>query len=74
MVQPEPFHASATVPLAPLLVTYVPAAVQARSDGQDTAPSSLAVTPAGMGVDCTCQPVPFHRSARTTAAPVLSLE
>jgi hypothetical protein len=39
--------------------------VQAVSDVQDTPFKLLDVAPAGLGVDCTAQLVPFHRSAKT---------
>src|SRR5260370_27018654 len=46
----------------------VPTAVQAAAAGHDTLKSSLSTVPAGTGVACSRQLVPFHASANPPGA------
>jgi hypothetical protein len=76
-----PFHRSAsdTVMLVPpdaprppgVLIVVAPTAVHAAAAEQDTARNSLPVDPAGLGVACICQLVPFHASASSAVLPLL---
>ena len=75
VVQLVPFHCSATgvVKTEPALLGYDPTAVHALSDEHDTAVSPT-LRPAGqLGMVCTVQLVPFHRSANVERAPELVL-
>jgi hypothetical protein len=67
-----PFPRSARVSCAPSLLVYDPTAVHAVADVHDTPFSWLAAPPSGLGVPWIDQPAPFQRSAKVTAAPVLS--
>jgi hypothetical protein len=49
----------------------VPTAMQDDPDVQDTAKSTAAGTPAGLGVGWMLHRVPFHRSAKVTSTPEL---
>ena len=63
-----PFQASASEKRSEL-PSELPAAVQATAELHDTLASLLATAPAGLGVDCSFQMVPFHLSARVTSEP-----
>src|SRR6516165_1634993 len=75
MVHAVPFHRSASGAgaLVVLLVTAAPAAVQARAEVHDTAPSSLPEAPAGFGVAWMVHVVPFQRSASVADTPEAAL-
>src|SRR6516164_5529046 len=60
MPQVVPSHCSASVPAA-----EPPTAVQAEDDVHATPDRNA---PAGLGADCICQLLPFHRSARALPA------
>ena len=67
MLHAVPSHRSASVPrLEP------PTAVHAAEDVHDTPEKPLPCAPAGFGVGCTAQEVPFHRSASVSPLPELS--
>ena len=69
MLHAAPSHRSASVPrLEP------PTAVHAVEDVHDTPEKPLPCAPAGFGVGCTAQEVPFHRSASVTPLPELSVK
>jgi hypothetical protein len=54
-----------------VLIVVAPTAVHAAAAEQDTARNSLPVDPAGLGVACLCQLVPFHASASSAVLPLL---
>jgi hypothetical protein len=62
-----PFHASASEKRSEL-PSKLPVAVQTSAELHDTLPRVLAMAPAGLGVDCSFQVVPFHLSANVTSA------
>jgi hypothetical protein len=61
-----PFHASASEKRSEL-PSKLPTAVQATAELHDTLLRVLAMAPAGLGVDCSFQTVPFHLSANVTS-------
>jgi hypothetical protein len=61
-----PFHASASEKRS-VLPSKLPTAVQATAELHDTLARLLATAPAGLGVDCSFQVVPFHLSAKVTS-------
>jgi hypothetical protein len=66
-----PFQCSASVNPAPLLSRYCPTAVQLVGAAHETSYRELAAAPAGLGVSWIDQVLPFQRSARVNAAPLL---
>src|SRR6266480_5741483 len=71
MVQLLPFHFSARAGKL-LPVRDSPTASHEDAETQETSLSWLEVTPAGFGVGCTLQELPFHTSARVSVVPPLS--
>jgi hypothetical protein len=67
MVHAVPSHRSASAPRL-----EDPTAVHAVEDVHDTPEKPLPCAPAGFGVGCTAQEVPFQRSASVTPLPELS--
>ena len=65
--QDVPFHCSANGNWFPLPSVKKPTAVHVFTDAHDTLIRKLCTAPAGLGVDCTVQLVPFHRSASETS-------
>ena len=68
MVQDVPFHVSASVAQLWGLGRYWPVAVQALAEVQNTPSRELSVAPAGLGVACVVQTVPFHAAASVPVA------
>jgi hypothetical protein len=73
MLQLVPFQPAASGTEVRELSISLPAAVQAVAAEHDTARSSLASDPAGLGTAWIRQLVPFHRSASDVVVPVLPL-
>jgi hypothetical protein len=72
-VQLEPFQRSARVnEMRTGLVLYVPTAVQAVAELQETPDKTLRIAPAGLGVGWTVQSLPSHASASVRVVPALS--
>ena len=70
--QTAPSHLSPNVSGVPVLLLYVPTAVQAAGDGQETANNPLAWAPVGFGVGTICHRAPVDRSASVRMLPALS--
>lgn len=69
-LQFRPFQRSTSGTNTSALDRYSPIAVQARPDEHDTPMNEASVAPVGLGVVCTCQLLPFHRSASATLLPL----
>src|SRR5262249_57343876 len=63
MAHAMPFHRSARFTWVPELVTENPTAVHENADGHATAIGNACCEPAGLGIGCSCQLEPSHRSA-----------
>jgi hypothetical protein len=67
--QLTPFQCSANVTWAPLLVEWIPTAVQSRAAVHETPNKRLKLAPAGAGVGWISQVAPFQRSTSVNAVP-----